>query len=29
MITHARHKDIQEVIFHEETIRERIAVLGR
>jgi len=26
---HAQHKDIQDIIFTEEIIRERIAVMGR
>lgn len=26
---HAQHKDVQDIIFTEEIIRERIAVMGR
>ena len=28
-LSHAQHKDIENVVFTEETIRERIAVMGR
>ena len=27
--THAQHKDIQDIVFTEQAIRERIAVMGR